>query len=75
MSNGVVQFDVAENVIFRAIIQQGDFDNAVRAIAEMEGLEPDEVSHGEVLDYLEVESPDVVIKDDHEVTMREIFHV
>ena len=33
MSNGVVQFDVAENVIFRAIIQQGDFDNAVRAIA------------------------------------------
>lgn len=75
MSNGVVQFDVAENVMFRAIIQQEDFDNAVRAIAEMEGLEPDEVSHGEVLDYLEVESPDVVIKDDHEVTMREIFHV
>lgn len=75
MSNGVVQFDVAENVIFRAIIQQGDFDNAVRAIAEMEGLEPDEVSRGEVLDYLEVESPDAVIKDDHEVTTREIFHV
>ena len=62
MSNGVVQFDVAESVMFRAI-------------AEMEGLEPDEVSHGEVLDYLEVESPDAIIKDDHEVTMREIFHV
>lgn len=75
MSNGVVQFDVAENVMFRAIIQQEDFDNAVRAIAEMEGLEPDEVSHGEVLDYLEVELPDAIIKDDHEVTMREIFHV
>ena len=75
MSNGVVQFDVAENVMFRAIIQQEDFDNAVRAIAEMEGLEPDEVSHGDVLNYLEVESPDAVIKDDHEVTMREIFHV
>ena len=41
----------------------------------MEGLEPDEVSRGEVLDYLEVESPDAVIKDDHEVTTREIFHV
>lgn len=75
MSNGVVQFDVAENVIFRAIIQQDDYDNAVRAIAEMEGLEPDEVGHDEVLDYLEVESPDAVIKDDHEVTTREIFHV
>ena len=75
MSNGVVQFDVAENVTFRAIIQQEDFDNAVRAIAEMEGLEPDEVSHGEVLDYLEVESPDAIIKDDHEVTTRQIFHV
>lgn len=75
MSNGVVQFDVAENVMFRAIIQQDDHDNAVRAIAEMEGLEPDEVGHDEVLDYLEVESPDAVIKDDHEVTMREIFHV
>lgn len=75
MSDGVVQFDVAENVIFRAIIQQDDYDNAVRAIAEMEGLESDEVGHDEVLDYLEVESPDAVIKDDHEVTMREIFHV
>ena len=75
MSNGVVQFDVAENVIFRAIIQQDDYDNAVRAIAEMEGLEPDEVGHDEVLDYLEVESPDAIIKDDHEVTTREIFHV
>ena len=48
MSNGVVQFDVAESVIFRAIIQQDDYDNAVRAIAEMEGLEPDEVGHDEV---------------------------
>ena len=75
MSNGVVQFDVAENVIFRAIIQQDDYDNAVRAVAEMEGLEPDEVGHDEVLDYLEVESPDAIIKDDHEVTTREIFHV
>lgn len=75
MSNGVVQFDVSENVMFRAIIQQEDFDNAVRAIAEMEGLEPDEVSHGDVLDYLEVESPDAIFKDDHEVTGREIFHV
>lgn len=75
MSNGVVQFDVAESVIFRAIIQREDFDNAVRAVAEMEGLEPDEVSHGEVLNYLEVESPDAIIKDDHEVTTREIFHV
>lgn len=75
MSNGVVQFDVAESVIFRAIIQQEDFDNAVRAIAEREGLELDEVSRGDVLDYLEVESPDAVFKEDHEVTTREIFHV
>lgn len=75
MSNGVVQFDVTESVMFRAIIQQEDFDNAVRVIAEMEGLEPDEVSYGDVMDYLEVKSPDAVIKDDHEVTVREIFHV
>ena len=72
MSNRVVQFDVTESVIFRAVTQREDFDNAV---AEMEGLEPDEVSHGEVLNYLEVESPDAIIKDDHEVTTREIFHV